>query len=168
MILICVLFDLHFTILIRLLHWQWDNHAQISWNVRQLYTWPYSQILQYTSPISHNAPFCNRNVHIIAHLCYKMVYCGIFVWCIVRFLRRVYWPYNSLHLYSSVYVCAWIDGVACYYSLNLLTSVISCKFDIGHLYIYTGLIFVFHRWQTGLISRQQKHPSGISSLLTCC
>ena len=27
------------------------------------------------SPISHNALFCNRNVHICAHLCYKMVFC---------------------------------------------------------------------------------------------
>ena len=33
-----------------------------------------------TSPISHNAPFCNRNVHICAYFCYKMVHCGIFVW----------------------------------------------------------------------------------------
>ena len=33
-------------------------------------------IPQYTSHISHNAPFCNRNVHICAHFCYKMVYCG--------------------------------------------------------------------------------------------
>ena len=44
---------------------------------------PVSQIPQCTSPISHNAPFCNRNVHICAHFCYKMVHCVIFVWCIV-------------------------------------------------------------------------------------
>ena len=32
---------------------------------------------------SHNAPFCNRNVHMCAHFCCKIVHCGIFVWCIV-------------------------------------------------------------------------------------
>ena len=38
---------------------------------------PVAQIPQCTLPISHNAPFCNRNVHTCAHLCYKMVHCGI-------------------------------------------------------------------------------------------
>ena len=28
-------------------------------------------------PISHNALLCNRNVHMWAHFCYKIVYCGI-------------------------------------------------------------------------------------------
>ena len=37
---------------------------------------PISQISTCTSPISNNAPFCNRNVHICAHFCYKMVQCG--------------------------------------------------------------------------------------------
>ena len=36
-----------------------------------------SQIPQCTSPISHNAPFCNRNVHMCAHFCYKMMHYGI-------------------------------------------------------------------------------------------
>ena len=39
---------------------------------------------------THNAPFCNRNVHIRAYFCYKMMHCGIFVWCIVGFMRWVY------------------------------------------------------------------------------
>ena len=50
-----------------------------------------SHIPQCTSPISHNVPFCNRNVHMCAHFCYKMVHCGIFVWCIVGFARWDYW-----------------------------------------------------------------------------
>ena len=37
-----------------------------------------SQIPWCTSPISHNAPLCNRNVHTCAHFCYK--------WCIVGYL----------------------------------------------------------------------------------
>ena len=32
--------------------------------------------------ISHNAPFCNRNVHTSAHICHKMVHCGTWQWCI--------------------------------------------------------------------------------------
>ena len=32
--------------------------------------------------ISHNAPFCSRNVHTCAHFCYKMVHCGTWQWCI--------------------------------------------------------------------------------------
>ena len=41
--------------------------------------------------MSHNAPFCNRNVHMCAHFCYEMVHCGIFVWCIVGFVRWISW-----------------------------------------------------------------------------
>ena len=40
---------------------------------------PITQILQCTSPISHNAPLCNRNVHMHAHFCFKIMHCGIFV-----------------------------------------------------------------------------------------
>ena len=50
-----------------------------------------AQIPQCISWISHNAPFCNRNVHTCAHFCYKMVHCGIFVWCIVGFERWLCW-----------------------------------------------------------------------------
>ena len=37
---------------------------------------PVTQIPQCTSPLSHNASFCNKNVHMCAHFCYKMVHCG--------------------------------------------------------------------------------------------
>ena len=37
---------------------------------------PISQITQCIRRISHNAPFCNRNVHAYAHFCYKMVHYG--------------------------------------------------------------------------------------------
>ena len=36
-----------------------------------------SQISQSIRQISHNAPFCDRNVHTCAHFCHKMVHCGI-------------------------------------------------------------------------------------------
>ena len=51
---------------------------------------PVAQILQCTSPISHNAPFCDRNVHMCAHFCYKMVHYGIFMKCIMGFIRWIY------------------------------------------------------------------------------
>ena len=41
--------------------------------------------------ISHNASICNRNVHTCAHFCYKMVHCGIQDWCIVGFVKQVYY-----------------------------------------------------------------------------
>ena len=50
-----------------------------------------AQIPQCTSLMSHNAPFCNRNVHMCAHFCYKMVHCRIIVWCIVGFVIRAYY-----------------------------------------------------------------------------
>ena len=49
---------------------------------------PISQIPQCIRQISHNAPFCNRNIS--AHFCFKMVYCGIFVECIVVFVQQLY------------------------------------------------------------------------------
>ena len=39
---------------------------------------PISQISQCTSPMSHNAPFCNTNMHTCAHFCYKFLHYGIF------------------------------------------------------------------------------------------
>ena len=39
--------------------------------------------------ISHSATFCNINVHACAHICYKMVHCGIWDSCIVGFVRLV-------------------------------------------------------------------------------
>ena len=61
---------------------------------------PISPIPQCIRKISHNAPFCNRNVHICAHFCYKMLHCGIWHRCILGFVRLVYWrpcliPTNS-------------------------------------------------------------------------
>ena len=39
---------------------------------------PVTQIPHCISPVSYNAPFCKRNVHICAHFFYKMVHCGVF------------------------------------------------------------------------------------------
>ena len=39
---------------------------------------------------SHNAPF-GTEMCMCAHFCYKMVHYGIFVWCIMGFVRWVIW-----------------------------------------------------------------------------
>ena len=53
-----------------------------------------SQIPQCTNSISHYTPFCYRNVHICAHFCYKMLHCVIFDWCIMGFVRWLYWVHG--------------------------------------------------------------------------
>ena len=50
------------------IHWQFANPTKHR-----------SHIPQCTSPLSHNAQFCNNNVHMCAHFCYKIAHCGIFV-----------------------------------------------------------------------------------------
>ena len=49
---------------------------------------PISQIPQHIQHISHNAPFCYRNVHICAHFCYKLVHCGIWDWRLVGCVQQ--------------------------------------------------------------------------------
>ena len=59
-----------------------------------------SQIPQCICTVSHNATFCSRNVHRCAHFCYKMMHCGIFVWCIVGFVKLDYlgaWSHVMIH-----------------------------------------------------------------------
>ena len=45
----------------------------------------------------YNVPFCSRIIHICAHFCGKMVHCGIFLWCIVGFVRWVFHIYAQYH-----------------------------------------------------------------------
>ena len=51
--------------------------------------WLISQIPQCIRQISRNASFCNRDVHTCAHICYQMVHCGIWDWCIEGFMQLV-------------------------------------------------------------------------------
>ena len=62
---------------------------------------PNSQIPQCTSPLSHNASFCNRNVHKCAHFCYKMVHCTIRDLCIVGYLQQAYFKYQQFESTST-------------------------------------------------------------------
>ena len=68
---------------------------------------PVAQIPQYTSPTSHNAPICNRNVHMFAHFCHIMMHCGIFVRCIVGFVKLVYSAQGMqciVHLHTIIFM----------------------------------------------------------------
>ena len=61
----------------------WSNIRQNS-NITQALTRPAAQIPQCTSSISHNAPFCNRNVRVCTFLLQNafwdicLVHCGIY------------------------------------------------------------------------------------------
>ena len=69
---------------------------------------PISQIPQCIRQTSHNAPFCNRNVHMCAHFCQKMVHCGIWDRCIMGFVRLVYRAIVRLpSAWASVKLRAW-------------------------------------------------------------
>ena len=65
---------------------------------------PISQIPQCIRQISHNVPFCSRNVHTCAHFCYKMMHHGIWDWGIMGFVRGAYlchyWCRNKLLLWQ--------------------------------------------------------------------
>ena len=63
---------------------------------------PVAQIPQCTSLISHNASFYHRNMHMSGHFCYKMVHCGIFVQCIVVYVRRAYGQ-DSRHFAGDIF-----------------------------------------------------------------
>ena len=52
--------------------------------------WPISQIPGYIEQISHNAPFCNKNVHKCVHFCYKMMHRGLWDWCILGFMQQMW------------------------------------------------------------------------------
>ena len=49
--------------------------------------------------ISDNAPYCNRNVHICAHLFYKIAHCGTRDCCIVGFLQQIYCTFSLMWMY---------------------------------------------------------------------
>ena len=61
-----------------------------------------------SSPISHNAPSCNRNMHTCAHCCYQMVHGGIFdalwdLWdCSIACFPQSYW--REIFIYRNLLI----------------------------------------------------------------
>ena len=79
--------------------WRWIDvlhHQSAQANVHV------AQTPQCTSPISYNAPICNRNVHVCEHFCYKnsslwdicLMHCYICEMCLCVLVIRLYY---SLH-----------------------------------------------------------------------
>ena len=64
-----------------------------------------SLIPQCTGRISHNAPFCNRNVHACAHFCYKMVHCGIWEWGIFGLTQSIIFAGNEGSFITKTIFC---------------------------------------------------------------
>ena len=103
--------------------------------------WPVAQISQCTSSVSHNAPFCYRNVHMCAHFCDKMAHCGIFVWCIVEIVRWHGWnmdhtsnSQNTPHIspslvsYSAFVVSVWKKIIKSISAYQILCCVMLSEF----------------------------------------
>ena len=93
----CGLISVHLSTLFgvdSLTFWHWDldtNHSASEINSNEWMTRmsnrPISHIPQCIRLISHIAAFCSRNVHTCAYFYYKMVYCRIWNWCIMRFVE---------------------------------------------------------------------------------
>ena len=68
-----------------------DSHYTDLWRQYTTTNRPISQIPQCIRLISHNAPYFSRNVHMCTHFCHKMVYRGIWDWCIVGYRTSALW-----------------------------------------------------------------------------
>ena len=53
---------------------------------------------------SHNAPICNRNVHICTHFCYKVLHCEIWDRRIVGFVQQIYSSAEKLQ-HANIFSC---------------------------------------------------------------
>ena len=99
--------DIAFTLIMHTilacLFWLWYNssrnhviHLSVFFGVVKLFHSyrgyrPISYIPQCNRQISHNALFCNRNVHTCTHFCYKMVHRGIWDWYMVGYGTAALW-----------------------------------------------------------------------------
>ena len=91
------------------------------------------------SVLQKNAPVPNPTMHhfvteMCTHFCYKMVYCGIFVKCLVGFDR---WVINwTLEQTSSLILCKKIHVVRIYIYMYM------------YIYIYIYYVFIYSRTQS--------------------
>ena len=88
----------------------------------------FAQTPQCTSPVSHNASFCNRKVHIpCAHFCYKMERYGIFNQCQLRKIARHNFnmsaqTWNVNHKETTINTCKTKSVMMCVIKWNVYTS----------------------------------------------
>ena len=115
-----------------------------------------TQIPQCTNPISHNAPLCNKNVHICAHFCYKMVHCGIFVQCIVGFVRWVSWVALLIMVLSNEHCSYTSTAATCPAGHSHSHSLVTHRITMAHHSYNTQLssypeYFWEPHWFSGLL-----------------
>ena len=106
---------------------------------------PISEIPQCIRQLSHNVPFCNRNMHTCAHFCYKMMHCGVFVLGTAGFLK---WFYYDMILLTSwqLQKCAiiwtnagiWLIGSLGTNFSQILIEIYVFSFNKMHLKLSSG------------------------------
>ena len=112
-----------------------------------LMDWLISQIPQFSGQISHNAPFCNRNVYAFAHFCYTVMHYGTCDWCILGFVQLVYCPIMAMYM-SQLLSLLWChnecDGISNHRCLDCVCSGADQRKHRG----LASLAFVrgIHRW----------------------
>ena len=114
-----------------------------------LHNRPIWQITQCIRQISHNVSFCNRNVHICAHFCYKMIHCGIWNRCIVGFVHYVNWFILTIDKASVAcvgsahfWVCRFKWQLACAFGIVMRNSL-PIFLVVIYIYIYTCYLIHF-------------------------
>ena len=123
---------------------------------------PISQIPQCIRQISHNATFCNRNVHMRAHFCYKMLHCGIWHRCILGFVKWVYyimqWAGLKLMLFfsQSLQQLMILNIYSSWLSLKSIKDIFQHFIDsvtpLNHLEM-SSFWLIFHHWQYMKLSK---------------
>ena len=90
-----------------------------------------SQISQRTRQISHNASFCNRNLHTCKRFWYRVVHCGIWGRCIVGFIRWIDCSHiNNVNVHTSFHLC--VNLVMLIYLIKMLDTFTSFLFRRWH------------------------------------
>ena len=100
-----------------------STHNWFKTNLLQL--WPdraVAQILQYPTMQHYVAEMCT---YMCARFCFKMVHCGIFHWCIVRYVR---WVYFGSYKHSCKYTS---QGNMIIYSKRYFDTIILFWYVVG-------------------------------------
>ena len=114
-----------------------------------------------TTPLLYSAPLCNRNVYTCPYFRYKMVHCGIFVRCILGFVRRVYLIQVLLLVWHS-------QSPICYHTYSNITLVRDLSKEVVgviHTIPYWG--HHYHDVIMGAMASQITSPTIVCSTLYC-
>ena len=111
-----------------------EEHIQIGCRYLSFYNRPVTHIPQWTHPISHNAPFCYRNMHMYAYFCHKMVHYWMFVNGIMGFFKWVYlWTLGKISyesFFAIIYIICISISVCTYFLYGNRSFWIGLKWDL--------------------------------------